>query len=48
MAAEIVAAMRKDRLEIRVGRIKQLAVISRISDQPDVRGFDRRAGNWLT
>ncbi|HKI29303.1 MAG TPA: hypothetical protein VKB32_07765 [Actinomycetota bacterium] len=31
MAAEIVAAMRKDRFEIRVGRIKQLAVISRIS-----------------
>jgi hypothetical protein len=31
VAAEIVAAMRKDRFEIRVGRIKQLAVISRIS-----------------
>ena len=31
VAAEIVAAMRKDRFEIRVGRIKQLAVIGRIS-----------------
>ena len=31
VAAEVVAAMRKDRFEIRVGRIKQLAVIGRIS-----------------
>ena len=31
VAAEIVAGLRKDRFEIRVGRIKQLAVIGRIS-----------------
>lgn len=31
VAAEIVSALRRNRLEIRVGRIKQLAVISRIS-----------------
>jgi hypothetical protein len=31
VAAETVAAMRKDRFEIRVGRIKQLAAIGRIS-----------------
>lgn len=31
VAGEIVAAMRKNRFEIRVGRIKQLAVIGRIS-----------------
>ena len=31
VAAEIVTGLRKDRFEIRVGRIKQLAVIGRIS-----------------
>ena len=31
VAAEILAGLRKDRFEIRVGRIKQLAVIGRIS-----------------
>ena len=31
VAGEIVAGLRKDRFEIRVGRIKQLAVIGRIS-----------------
>jgi uncharacterized oxidoreductase len=31
VADEIVAGLRKDRFEIRVGRIKQLSVISRIS-----------------
>jgi hypothetical protein len=31
VADEIVAALRKDRFEIRVGRVKQLSLIGRIS-----------------
>jgi len=34
VADEIVAGLRKDRFEIRVGRIKQLSVIGRISPSP--------------
>jgi hypothetical protein len=31
VAEEIVHALRKDRFEVRVGRVKQLAVLSRLS-----------------
>ena len=43
MADEIVAALRKDRFEIRVGRIKQLSLIGRIS--PALADSDRGTSN---
>jgi uncharacterized oxidoreductase len=48
VADEIVEGLRRDRFEIRVGRIKQLAVISRISpslaDSIVARGTGRVSG----